>query len=77
MADVKTISSEDKWNLNAIYANVIRECDNKNYIHAIKLSQEGITLAGKTNNKEWTQKFDLLYTQAISEYNNLKKFKKT
>lgn len=75
MADVKTISSEDKWNLNAIYTNVIRECDNKNYIQAIKLSQEGLSLAGKTNNKEWIQKFDLLYTQAISEHNNRKKFR--
>ena len=75
MADVKTVSSEDKWNLNAIYNNVIRECDNKNYIQAIKLSQEGLALAGKTSNKEWIQKFDLLYTQAISEYNNRKKFK--
>ena len=75
MADVKTVSSEDKWNLNAIYLNVIRECDNKNYIQAIKLSQEGLSLANKTNNKEWIQKFDLLYTQAISEYNNRKKFK--
>ena len=72
MADVKTISSEDKWNLNAMLTNVIRECDNKNYIQAIKLSQEGLSLAGKTNNKEWIQKFDLLYTQAISEYNTSK-----
>lgn len=75
MADVKTISREDNWNLNAIYDKVIHECDNKNYIQAIRLSQKGLSLAGKTNNKDWVQKFDLLYTQAISEYNNRKKFK--
>ena len=69
MADVKTISSEDKWNLNAIYNKVIHECNERNYVRALKLSQEGLALASKTNNKEWVQKFDMLYMQTILEYN--------
>ena len=77
MADVKTISSADNWNLNAFYSQVVEEFENKNYIRALKLSQEGLAKAGKTNNKEWVEKFDVLYEDMIKAYNNWRKIKKS
>jgi len=75
MADVKTISSVDNWNLNAIYSNVMQEFENKNYPRALKLSQEGLVKAGRTNDKEWVEKFDLLYVDMIKAYNNWRNLK--
>ena len=65
------INSIEKLNLEKLIDTIWEEYREEHYASAIKLSQKGMIIAFKTNDRQWIKMFDALYKEMIDSYQKM------
>jgi len=71
------INSIEKLNLEKLIDTIWEEYREEHYASAIKLSQKGMIIAFKTNDRQWIKMFDALYKEMIDSYQKMDDTEKT
>jgi len=71
------INSIEKLNLEKLIDTIWEEYREERYASAIKLSQKGMIIAFKRNDRQWIKMFDALYKEMIDSYQKMDDTEKT